>query len=40
MQQGPVIAYADGMTVFVTRPEAFIATQQAIRTYERATGLA
>jgi hypothetical protein len=38
MQQGPVIAYADDMTVFVTRLEAFIATQQAIWTYERATG--
>jgi hypothetical protein len=37
-QHGPVIAYADDVTVFVTNPEAFITTQQAVRAYERATG--
>ena len=37
-QHGPVIAYADDLTVFVTDPEAFITIQQAVRAYERATG--
>jgi hypothetical protein len=37
-QHSPVIAYADDVKVFVTRPEDFVTIQQAIRTYERATG--
>ena len=37
-QQGPVIAYADDVTVFVTNPGDFHAIQQAIKLYERATG--
>ena len=35
---GPVIAYADDVTVLVTHPEDFSAIEQAIRTYKRATG--
>jgi hypothetical protein len=38
MPHGPVIAYTDDVTVFVTQPEAFSAIQEPIRTYERATG--
>jgi hypothetical protein len=38
MPHGPVTVYADDVTVFVTHPEAFSAMQEAIRTYERATG--
>ena len=38
MPHGPVIAYADNVTVFVTHPEDFSAIQQAIRIYARATG--
>jgi len=37
-QHGPVIAYADDVTVFVTKPEDFRAIQQAIHLYEPATG--
>ena len=37
-QHGPVIAYADDVTVFVTKPGDFHAIQQAIQLYERATG--
>ena len=37
-QHGPVIAYADNVTVFVTNPGNFHAIQQAIHLYERATG--
>jgi hypothetical protein len=33
-----VIAYADDVTIFVTRPEDFFTIQQAINTYERITG--
>ena len=36
--RGPVIAYADDVTVFVTDPKESSAIQQAIRTYEQATG--
>jgi hypothetical protein len=36
-QHGPVIAYADDVTVFVTNPGDFHAIQQAIHLYERAT---
>jgi hypothetical protein len=38
MPHGPVIAYADDVTAFVTQPEAFSAIEEAIRTYKRATG--
>jgi hypothetical protein len=37
-QHGPVIAYADDVTVFVTNPGDFHAIQQAIHLYERPTG--
>jgi hypothetical protein len=37
-EHGPVIAYADDVTVFVTNPGDFQAIQQAIHLYERATG--
>jgi hypothetical protein len=37
MPHGHVIAYVDDVTVFVTHPEAFIAIQEANRTYEWAT---
>ena len=37
-QHGPVIAYADDVTVLVTNPGDFHAVQQAIHLYERATG--
>jgi len=37
-QHGPVIAYADDVTVFVTNPGDFHAIQQAIHLYERAKG--
>ena len=34
----PVVAYADDITVFVTRPKDFTITLQAVRCYEQATG--
>ena len=37
-QHGPVIAYADDVTVFVTNPGDFHAIQQAIHLYERVKG--
>jgi hypothetical protein len=37
-QQGPVIAYADDVTVFVSQPEAFITIHQSICRFELATG--
>jgi hypothetical protein len=37
-QHGPVIAYADDVTAFVTHPGDFHAIQQVIHLYERATG--
>ena len=37
-QHGPVIAYADDVTVFVTNPGDFHAIQQAIHLHEGATG--
>ena len=37
-QHGPVIVYADDVTVFVTNPGDFNAIQQAIQLYEQATG--
>jgi hypothetical protein len=37
-QHGPVIAYADDVTVFVTNPGDFHAIQQATHLHERATG--
>ena len=37
-QHGPVIAYADDVTVFVTNPKDFQVIQQVIQLYERATG--
>jgi hypothetical protein len=33
MPHGPVIAYAEDVTIFVTKPEAFSAIQEAIRIY-------
>ena len=35
---GPVIAYADDVTIFVTTPKDFNVIQKAISTYEQATG--
>ena len=37
-QHGPVIAYADDVTVFVTYPKDFQVIKKAIQLYERATG--
>ena len=37
-QHGPVFAYADDVTVFVTNPGNFHAIQQAIHLYERVKG--
>ena len=37
-RHGPVIAFANDVTVFVTNPGDFHAIQQAIHLYERATG--
>jgi hypothetical protein len=36
-RSSPVLAYAD-ITVLVTRPEDFDTIQQAVHTYEKATG--
>jgi len=37
-RSSPVLAYADDITVLVTRPEDFDTIRQAVHTYEKATG--